>query len=469
MRITNGMINNSMVLNIQRNTRLADMYYNQLASGKKITLPSDDPTVASRALRFRTNVSETEQYQKNVSQAQSWTEITAQAFSTVTEITKDIEELLVRGSTDTLTTEDRQKIMADISSMTEQLKLEMNATYAGRYVFSGYRTDQAPTFIKDSEAEYQITQEFSLEDIQNTKYSHKPVANEAATIGDTQILSLAYKNGETPSSITVGGTTYSVVNVSQTSVSPNPYEQVDGQVTFIPETGELVLGEDVAKAMETGDLTVTYDKKGFTKGDINPVVYFDCTDIKTDSATYGLSYNMDGQNNMEYEIGVGSTINVNSLAKNVVTDKMIGELDRFITTINGLTVSDESVVRSKFVAEGLTGDELEAAIEEQLQLEEAQVKVVSQELFSNALGKFEDFASDISVQETNLGSRMNRLELTATRLSDDYLSYTSLMNDNENVDVAEAMMYFTSADAVYQASLKVGAMISQLSLADYIS
>ncbi len=469
MRITNGMINNSMLLNIQRNAKLTDKYYNQMASGKKILLPSQDPIVASRALRFRTNVSETEQYQKNVYQAQSWTEITAQAFSNVTAITKSIESLLVRGSTDTLTTDDRQKIMADISSMTEQMKLEMNANYAGRYVFSGYRTDVGPTFIKSSDAEYSISQTFNLEDIQNTKYSHKPVAADPATIGDTQILSLPYKNAEMPATVTVGGTTYTVNTVSVSSTAPNPYVQVNGQATYIPETGELVIGSDIAKAMESDDLEITYEKKGFTKGDINPLVYFDCTDIKATSKTFGMSFNMDGQDDMVYEVGVGSTVSVNSLAKNVVTDKMVGQLDRFIASINSLSVTDESVVRKKFVSAGLTGDALEDAIKEQLQLEESQVKVVSQELFSQALGKFEKFASSISVEETDIGSRMNHLDLIYSRLADDYLSYTALMEKNEDVDVTEVLMNLNSAEAVYNASLKIGAKITQLSLADYIN
>ncbi len=469
MRITNGMINNSMLLNIQRNAKLTDKFYTQMATGKKILLPSDDPIVASRALRFRTNVSETEQYQKNVYQAQSWTEITAQAFSNVTSITKSIESLLVRGSTDTLTTEDRQKIMADISSMNEQLKLEMNANYAGRYVFSGYRTDVPPTFIKSSDAEYSINQTFNLGDIQNTKYAHKPVAADAATIGDTQILSLPYKNADMPATITVGATTYTVSTVSLDSVTPNPYVQVAGQATYIPETGELVIGKDIAKAMEKGDLSITYEKKGFTKGDINPLVYFDCKDIKAGSKTFGMSYNMDGQNEMVYEVGVGSTVSVNSLAKDVVTDKMVGEIDRFISAINSLTVTDESVVRQKYIVAGLSGDELEEAIEKQLELEQSQVKVVSQELFSNALGKFEEFASDISVEETDIGSRMNHLDLISSRLSDDYLSYKALMDKNENVDVTEVLMNLNTAEAVYQASLKIGAKITQLSLADYIN
>ncbi len=463
MRITNGMINNSMMLNIQRNAMLTNKYYNQIASGKKIQIPSDDPIIASRALRFRTNVSETEQYRKNVAQAQSWTEITAQAFSNVTEISKSIEEALVRGSTDTLTTEDRKKIIADISSMAEQLQLEMNGTYAGRYVFSGYRTDQAPTYFKDSTDAYRITQTFSLEDVQNTKYFHKPEADESSTIGDCKILALPYENVE---NLTIGG--YTVVEKNSTD-AVNPYDVPAGAIHYIKDTGELVIGEDVYDDIKTNDLSVTYEKKGFTKGDMNPIVHFECEDINPDSKNFGMTFDMNGQNDMSYEIGVGNILNINSLSKDVVSDKVVGELNRFISTINSLEVSNESDVREKLIADGLTGDELENAVDAQLQQENAQVKVVSQELFSNLLGKMENYTSKVSINETNLGSRMNRLELVSNRLAEDALSYETLMSENEDVDVAEVIMQLNNAEAVYQASLNVGAKLTQLTLVDYIN
>ncbi len=463
MRITNGMINNSMMLNIRRNAMLTNKYYNQIASGKKIQLPSDDPIVASRALRFRTNVSETEQYRKNVGQAQSWTEITAQAFSNVTEIAKSIESALVRGSTDTLTTEDRQKIIADISSMAEQLQLEMNGSYAGRYVFSGYRTNHPPTFFKDSTDEYTITQTFDLNNVQNTKYFHKPNADEASTIGDTKILTLPYENVE---NISILGYT---VNTLNSTDATNPYEPAAGEINYIADTGELVLGENAYNALKNGELDVTYDKKGFSKGDINPIVYFDCKDINPDSDTFGMTFDMNGQNEMSYEIGVGNVLNINSLAKDVVSDKLVGELNRFISTLNSLQVSDESAVREKLIADGLTGQELEDAIDSQMKQENAQIKVVSQELFSNMLGKAEDYTSKISIFETNLGSRMNRLELVANRLAEDALSYESLKSKNEDVNVAEVIMQLNNAEAVYQASLNVGGKLTQLTLVDYIN
>ena len=62
MRITNKVMQNNSLMNINNNKVLQDDLNTQLATGKKITRPSDDPVVAIRALRLRTDVSQVNQY-----------------------------------------------------------------------------------------------------------------------------------------------------------------------------------------------------------------------------------------------------------------------------------------------------------------------------------------------------------------------------------------------------------------------
>ena len=67
MRMTNKIMQNNTLTNINNVKTLEDYYNTQLATGKKIVKPSDDPVIAIRALRLRTNVTETTQfYTKNV-------------------------------------------------------------------------------------------------------------------------------------------------------------------------------------------------------------------------------------------------------------------------------------------------------------------------------------------------------------------------------------------------------------------
>jgi len=142
MRITNNMLIDNMLSNLNRNLNRVSKYQNQLSTGKKISLPSDDPIVASRALKLRTDVAEIKQFRRNVNDAMSWMEITEATLAQIGEIMQRVRELTVDASNGTKTPDDLDKIKAEV----EQLKIQMthlaNATYSGRYIFSGFKTDK---------------------------------------------------------------------------------------------------------------------------------------------------------------------------------------------------------------------------------------------------------------------------------------------------------------------------------------
>lgn len=142
MRITNNMLINNMVRYIGNNLTRMDKYQGQLASGKKIQVPSDDPVVAARALKLRTDVAEIEQYKRNLKDAQSWLDITEDTLAKIGDVLQRARELTVQGANGTNTTEDTQKMNAEVKQLRAQLIQLGNSTYAGRYLFSGYKTDQ---------------------------------------------------------------------------------------------------------------------------------------------------------------------------------------------------------------------------------------------------------------------------------------------------------------------------------------
>ena len=62
MRITNGILINNSLTNINANKSKIDNLLTQLTYEKKIQRPSDDPIIAIRALRFRSTLAEIDQY-----------------------------------------------------------------------------------------------------------------------------------------------------------------------------------------------------------------------------------------------------------------------------------------------------------------------------------------------------------------------------------------------------------------------
>lgn len=149
MRITNNMIISNMVKNISNNVTRENKYQTQLSTGKKISLPSDDPVVAARALKLRTDVSKVEQYQKNISDAQSWLSATDETLSKINDILQTAREKTVQAANGTNTPQETQAIAQELKQLKVQVVHLSNSTYSGRYIFSGFKTDQK--LINDDE------------------------------------------------------------------------------------------------------------------------------------------------------------------------------------------------------------------------------------------------------------------------------------------------------------------------------
>lgn len=488
MRITNNMTTNKMLLNINRNATTVDNLYNQLTTGKKIQMPSDNPIIASRALKFRTNISETEQYKRNVSQGTSWMEITEQGFSNTITIMKSIRDLCVQGSTGTLEVSDRQKIAADIENLFAQIGSEMNVAYAGRYVFSGYRTDEPPTLTENNKASYDITQMLTTADVEHTMAYAKLGAGIAPEVIDNVArLKLPYSDvtGISINLIDSAGVSvpFSGVIVSKPLSHPaytatdNAYTPGPNDIYYVQETGELILGSNVAQNINSsgaGGIEISYTKEGFAAGELNPKVYFDCTQTKDNN---GIAipvadqkrYTMDSQN-LQFEFGTNTRITINNLSKNVYTASLYADLKSLSQELAAVTLSTEAEIRARIASAvpPVPADQIEDEVKRQQTEENQKYSGILHDRFNNMLKMVDDHTAQISTEHTKLGSRMNRLELIGTRLEEDRVSYTKLMSDNENVDYLEVIMRLNSAESVYQAALQAGASIMQLSLADFI-
>lgn len=186
MRITNGMMMNTTKLNINNNKVSVDRLNTQMSTQKKITKPSDNPLIAIKSLRLSTTLSQINQYNNNnITDAQSWMDVTETALTNMKDIMKDAYRLCVNGSTDTLTDEDRNTILTQLKGLSNQLYAEANADYADRTVFTGYKTNSTVAFtdaFEASQARYQISEQLSASDIEAyTYYANKldtPVASE---------------------------------------------------------------------------------------------------------------------------------------------------------------------------------------------------------------------------------------------------------------------------------------------------
>ena len=171
MRITTKIIQNNSLSNINTNKLLQDKLSQQMSTEKKVNRPSDDPIVAIRALRLRTNVNQvTQYYEKNVPDAESWLEVTESALSSMSEVVTDMIAQCTKGSNEDLTTADRETILTALKALRDEVYSTGNADYAGRFIFTGYRTDTPLTFTDAKTQEYTITEQIDNSKIDKITY-----------------------------------------------------------------------------------------------------------------------------------------------------------------------------------------------------------------------------------------------------------------------------------------------------------
>jgi flagellar hook-associated protein 3 FlgL len=143
MRITSGMLARTVLDDLQgTNQRLAGLQ-RKLSSGREITRPSDDPYAAGRAMALRSELEATRQYSRNVREAQGWMTVTDTALSKIGDLAQRARELLVQGASDQPQS-GREAIAAELDQIAAAMKQEACATYDGRYVLGGTRTDVRP-------------------------------------------------------------------------------------------------------------------------------------------------------------------------------------------------------------------------------------------------------------------------------------------------------------------------------------
>lgn len=141
MRITQGMIARNALTSIQDIAgRLSDTQ-RKMATGKEITRPSDDPFGTSRALSLRGELDGLNQLKRNMDEAVGWLTVTESALDKMTAVVQRARELTISGGTDTASGPARKSMADEIDQLVEALKQEGNASYGGRYVFSGTLTE----------------------------------------------------------------------------------------------------------------------------------------------------------------------------------------------------------------------------------------------------------------------------------------------------------------------------------------
>jgi flagellar hook-associated protein 3 FlgL len=123
----------------QENTALQ-----QMSSGKRVNVPSDDPLAAAQMVANQDQSNRTDQYLQNVDTLTNQLQTADTALgSAVTAVTQAIT-LGVQGSTGTLSSANRQQIVQNLQGIQSQLVQLANTAVGGNYLFGGTASTVPP-------------------------------------------------------------------------------------------------------------------------------------------------------------------------------------------------------------------------------------------------------------------------------------------------------------------------------------
>ena len=168
MRITNKIMQNNSLTNINSTKEAENNLSIQMSTGKKNVRPSDDPVSAIRGLKLRSNVTQiTQYYGNNIPDANAWLTTTSDALGKVSDVLQSMTVQYNKGVNQYLTSADRTVISQQLKALQKEVYATGDADYAGRYVFTGYRTEVPLMFDEDTEQTYEITEQLTADDLRS--------------------------------------------------------------------------------------------------------------------------------------------------------------------------------------------------------------------------------------------------------------------------------------------------------------
>lgn len=409
MRIATSMIFDAGVSAINKQTASLLKLQQQVATGRRILTPADDPVGAARALEVTQSKDILAQYSTNQQNANSALGLEETQLASINDMFARLKELTVQAGNATLSASDRKSIAFELRARFDELLGLANAADGqGQYMFSGYMG------------------------------STKPFSG-------------------------------SVDQLNALAANEITYDGDDGQRTLqVSATRQMEVsdaGLDVFRRIRTGNGTFTTDYAAANTGtgviDIGNV-----TDPVAWNALTNKNLSIVFTSPTAYDIVDGTSTTIASGTYQSGTSITFPGGSVMITgtpaTGDTFTVAPSSTQSIFKTLANLIG-----ALEAAPTGSAADAAQYSNEI-GFALNNLDRANDNILTVRAKVGSRMNELESLGNVNADQTLQYEETLSNLQDVDYAKAISDLTRKQTDLQAAQQSFARISQLTLFDYL-
>ncbi|SDE35253.1 flagellar hook-associated protein 3 FlgL [Paenibacillus sp. UNCCL117] len=242
-RVTQSMLNTQLLRNLNSNMNRMDNLQNQLATGRRINKPSDDPVGISFSLRYRSELAANDQYQRNVDSSVSWLDYTDTMLDQVGQVMQRARELAVLGSNGTNSEESLNSVKIEIDQLADQMFTIANSNFNGKYVFNGQKTDVKPYPELATAADVEVNKgPIQFEIGVGVKLTINKTGDEVFGEGDTSIFKILSDMSES-----LGKKNYSAIQASIGKIDESMNNLLAMRADIGAKTNRIQLAEDRLK------------------------------------------------------------------------------------------------------------------------------------------------------------------------------------------------------------------------------
>lgn len=155
MRISSLYHSSAMLHQMNQNGARLSKLMEQMATQKRVNVPSDDPVASSRLVQLNREQSAINQYQSNITRLSGNLSIQESHVTALSDQLLALNDKLLAASNGTNSEKDMEGFSAEISQMLESLVSTMNAKNEdGHYIFSGTKTNTQPVIFDNTTGTY---------------------------------------------------------------------------------------------------------------------------------------------------------------------------------------------------------------------------------------------------------------------------------------------------------------------------
>lgn len=427
-RITNTMMANNYLRNLNNNLNNMSTLQNQLSTGMKVNRASDNPSGASKIMKINTETAANDQYKTNIKTATNWLDVTDTSLNQLVNVFSRVNKLTVQAGDGAYSDEERASIKNEINELKKTMRDVLNTNYDGSYIFGGTKTLSTPVAL-DS----------------NGKLAYAD-ANGKAIVDST---------------VTIQGAA-SATEISGVTITGNSLKfSVNGTEISSPLTlsGTGTTKEQMVTALQ-----------GYMNNDSN---YSSMTDKEKEYAANNIydayiseKNNAEVPKNSDYlsqigskrqiEVSQGVTIDYNITASEILE---FNASDQNGKTINVMDIFDKITYALDNPDENITIQNDDGTTTQKTQMEY---------LENDLLTDLNSISQNLLTKRSEVGAMQNRMENALSNNEDQNYNLTEVLSNVQDIDYAETMMNYSVLQTVYTAALQTGSSILTKTIMDYI-